>query len=88
MRSCLADKINFGGQEISSDQFVVMCQQGSPWDQVSLLASVFDDKGGSLLYEGLDTGRKEIIRVGEFINVLEGKIISSIASFGSGLPPN
>ena len=87
MRSCLADQINFGGQMLDSDNFVVMCQGGNPWENVVLLSSMFDQHGGALLYEGFDTGRKEIIRVGEFIKVQENKIVSSIASFGSGQPP-
>ena len=87
MRSCLADTINFGGHELDSDQFVAMCQKGNPWENVMLLSSFFNENGGALLYEGFDTGIEEVIRVGEFIEVRDGKIISSIASFGSGQPP-
>ncbi len=87
MRLCLAGEIDFGGHLLSADDFLVMCQNGNPWERVTLLSSIFDQDGGALLCEGLDTSRKEVIRVGEFIKVRDGKIVASIACFGSGQPP-
>ena len=87
MRSCLANEINFGGHPMNADQFTVMCQNGNPWKDVSLLASHFTDAGGAILYEGTDTVTEKTIRVGEFITVEDDKIVASVASFGSGQPP-
>jgi|GEM_PF-2537232 len=87
LRSSLADQLDFAGNIMDSDDFVGMCQQGSPWRDVVMLSSFFTEEGGALLYEGVDTSNGQTIRVGEFIQVRGGQIIKSIASFGSGMPP-
>ena len=87
MRSCLADQFSFGGLTMDSDEFVAMCQAGNPWNNVQLLSSIFNEHGGALLYEGYDTGLERVVRVGEFITVQDNLITGSIASFGTGQPP-
>lgn len=87
MRSCLADSIIFGGQQLDAQECVLMCRSGNPWKDVQLLAEVFQENNGALLYEGTDSVTGQVMRVGEFISLEDGKIVASIASFGSGLPP-
>ncbi len=87
LRACLADEIDFGSHKMKADSFVEMCEKGSSWQNVELLDSVFAEACGALLYEGTDSKNGNRIRVGEFIKVNDGKVASSIACFGSGMPP-
>lgn len=87
MFECLQDEIDFGGHSMSRDQFTDMCRNGTPWKEVKMLSSVFGDNSGALLYEGTDTKSGNVIRVGEFIQIENGRIKSSLACFGGGMPP-
>ena len=81
------EELDFGGQSFSREQFVNICQNGNPWKEVKMLAATYDEHGGAILYEGTDTVTGKTIRVGEFIQIKDGKVSASIASFGSGQPP-
>ncbi len=86
LRAYLADEVIFGNHVMPAEAFVDICKAGNPWRNVQLLAASFDDKGGAILYEGEDTITGKVIRVGEFITLENGKVKTSIAAFGSGVP--
>jgi len=84
LRDCLADEVRMGEHAVSADAFTQMCRLGPPWRDVELLHSVFTDGHGSLLYEGTDTRTGRRIRVGEFIDLEDGRVARSVACFGGG----
>ncbi len=87
MRSCLADEIVFGGHSMPADQLVTLSENGTPWRDVQMISSLFMNDRGAILYEGTETTGGKVIRVAEFIQVQDGKIMASNACFGSGQPP-
>ncbi len=46
----------------------------SPWSEVTLLDSHFDEDAGTIVYEGVDTSNGVRTRVAELCRVTEGKI--------------
>ena len=87
MSKSLADSLDFGGHTMPREAFVQMCQQGSAWDNVELIDSLFTADGGALIYEGTDTKTEKRIRVAEIVRVQDGKVAGANACFGSGTPP-
>ena len=91
MRACLADTIDFegpGGEAgpVPAEQFSAMCSKGSPWRDVELIDSMFEDGHAALLYRGVDTKNDSPVRVGEFITVQGGRITRLRAAFSFGVP--
>lgn len=88
-RACLADDVVFdsgistmeGGDALTD----MVSRIGSPWRDVTLLASIFTAEGGALFYEGIDVLSGNKTRVGEHITVKNG-LISHIVSSISSVP--
>jgi hypothetical protein len=79
MRSCLSRDFKIDGGQIqfnSVDSFVEFCKNGPSWSHVVLLDSLFLENKAALLYEGI-TPVGEKIRVGEFLQLVNNKIIHS-----------
>ncbi|MDH3683582.1 MAG: nuclear transport factor 2 family protein [Acidimicrobiia bacterium] len=74
MRSCLADDLDMDAGPMSADAFVEMCQQGAPWTGVTMIDSLFADDRAALIYEGTNTANGKLVRVGEIITVVDGKV--------------
>ena len=87
MKGSLADSLDFGGQVMPRDAFVQFCQQGTPWQDVELIDSLFTADGGALIYEGTDSKDGTRIRVAEIVRVEGGKVAGANACFGTGTPP-
>ena len=90
MRACLADTIDFegpgGAGPMSADDFTAMCSKGSPWRDVELIDSMFQDGHASLLYKGIDTKNDGKVRVGEFVTVENGEVVKLRGAFAFGDP--
>jgi hypothetical protein len=84
MRGCLADSVvsDVGFAKFSgADQLVQMIEDtGTPWQQVTLLESMFSAQAGTLFYEGVAIATGQKTRVGEHVAVKDGKIIRITAS--------
>ena len=74
MRSCLADELDMEPQPMMADEFAEMVAQGSPWDDVTMIDTLFTNDRGALLYQGTNTANGETIRIGEILTVEDGKI--------------
>lgn len=78
LRACLADNLEFDGGMFKGkggDAFREMIEQTeSPWENVTLLDSVFTDEKAALIYEGVDTTTKIKTRVAEVVTVQGDKI--------------
>ncbi|MEM7443560.1 MAG: nuclear transport factor 2 family protein [Pseudomonadota bacterium] len=89
-RACLADDIAFDGGAMKiegADALTDMIKQtGSPWQDVTLLASIFNEDGGALFYDGAEKQSGTQMRVAEHITVTDGRISRVIAAI-SQTPP-
>lgn len=74
MRSTLADELDMEPGPMSADAFVEMCRQGSPWTGVTMVDSLFADDRAALLYEGTNTANGKLVRIGEIVTVVDGKV--------------
>jgi hypothetical protein len=86
MRACLSKDFKVDAGQIhfhSLDAFIEFCKNGPGWSNIQLLDALFLENKAALLYEGLTpTGEK--IRVGEFLEVAENKILRSKVAIALG----
>ena len=77
-RACLADDVVFDsnfGVVTGADALTEMVRRNeSPWEDVTLLGSIFSDGSGALFYDGTDKATRERTRVGEHLTVRHGRI--------------
>ena len=89
MRVLLADNAHFDAGFFSihgADKFVEMLEATeSPWKDVELLGSIFTADKASLMYKGTDKNTGISYRVGEYIELAQGKI-TKVESAISVLP--
>lgn len=78
LRETLASDVEFdaGGQVLKgADRLTAMVRETeSPWEQVTLLASIFEDEAAALFYEGVDSRSKIKTRVAEHLAIRNGRI--------------
>jgi hypothetical protein len=90
-RSCLSDDVLFdNGQASVSGADELTRRVGataSPWKDVVLLASTFEDSQAALFYEGTERGSGKRVRVAEHVAVENGRIKEIRAAVSPADPP-
>lgn len=83
-RRCLDDNVVFdaGNMKIEGgDKLVEMIKSTeSPWKDVTLLESMFQENQGTIFYEGIDKKTGSKTRVAEHITIANGRIAKIIAA--------
>lgn len=91
MRTYLADDAYFDAGFFSiqgADEFVQMLEATeSPWKDIVVLGTIFTETHASLMYKGTDKNTGVSYRVGEYIELTDGKI-TLVESAISVIPPN
>ena len=79
MRAALADEVvaDAGLFRVDgADKFVAMCAEGPAWRDVEMLDELYGEDHAAILYEGINTGNEQRMRVAELIRLEGGKIAS------------
>ena len=79
MRAALADDViaDAGLFRVEgADKFVAMCKAGPGWREVRMMEELYAETHAAILYEGINTGNEQKMRVAELIQLDGGKIAS------------